>query len=152
MFSAKFVAASANYCTLTDHTAAPLFRKTFTLSKALTSAHLTVCGLGFYRVFVNGTEITKGFLAPYIANPDDLLYYDRYDISGCLHCSTLGFVLYTIYYCSQALKRSILRTDNRSSYKTSHVLPDQWVVSSYTHLHIRCTGTLLLLHENSLLQ
>lgn len=39
---------------------------------------------GFYKFFVNGKDITKGELAPYISNPDELVYYDRYDVSECL--------------------------------------------------------------------
>jgi len=95
MFSDKFIAASADYCTLTDHIAAPLLRKSFQIQKSVSSAHLTVCGLGFYRAFLNGREITKGFMAPYIANPDALLYYDRYDISELLRsgANAVGFLL-----------------------------------------------------------
>ena len=29
--------------------------------------------------FVNGKEYTKGFLAPYISNPEHYIYYDEYD-------------------------------------------------------------------------
>ena len=34
---------------------------------------------GFYKFFVNGKDITKGELAPYISNPDELVCYDRTD-------------------------------------------------------------------------
>ena len=60
-----------------------------------TSASLTVCGLGFYELFVNGERMTRGRLAPYITNPDQLLAYDTYDLSGVLRQgkNTLGFIL-----------------------------------------------------------
>lgn len=62
------------------HVCAPLFFREFTLSK-IDGAKLGVCGLGFYRLFVNGVELTKGRFAPYISNPDEVLYYDCYDAS-----------------------------------------------------------------------
>ncbi len=45
---------------------------------------LTVTGLGFYELYLNGENITKGLLAPYISNPDDLIYFDEYDVTGRL--------------------------------------------------------------------
>ena len=45
---------------------------------------LTVSGLGFYELFVNGKNVTKGVLAPYISNPDDLVYFDEYDVTPYL--------------------------------------------------------------------
>ena len=45
---------------------------------------LTVTGLGFYELYLNGENITKGLLAPYISNPDDLVYFDEYDITDRL--------------------------------------------------------------------
>lgn len=58
---------------------APYFRKKFNLGKQKT-ASLTICGLGTYELFVNGSRITRGLLSPYLSNPDDLLYYDCYDL------------------------------------------------------------------------
>ena len=40
---------------------------------------ITACG--FYELFLNGRWITKGPLAPYISNPDDLVYFDRYAVA-----------------------------------------------------------------------
>ena len=48
------------------------------------TAELWICGLGFYELYVNGQRITKGLLSPYISNPDDLLYYDDYELSPYL--------------------------------------------------------------------
>ena len=48
------------------------------------SAKWMTSGLGIYELYVNGTRITKGLLAPYISNPDDILYYDRYDVKPLL--------------------------------------------------------------------
>lgn len=65
--------------------AAPYLRKGFTLDFVPEKAKIKVCTPGFYRFFVNGKEITRGKLAPYIANPDHFLYYDEYEIAPLLH-------------------------------------------------------------------
>ena len=84
MFSKKFVAASRTFSTFKKFVNAPYLRKDFSLDSLPKKAVLTLCGLGFYRLWVNGEEITKGFLAPYISNPDDILYYDSYDVTALL--------------------------------------------------------------------
>ncbi|MBR6790890.1 MAG: family 78 glycoside hydrolase catalytic domain [Oscillospiraceae bacterium] len=83
MFSKKFITASREYSTLTDMVPAPYLRRVFTPGD-VSEASVTVCGLGFYELYLNGERITKGRLAPYISNPDDILYYDRYDLTGLL--------------------------------------------------------------------
>jgi len=79
-FSLQFIAASREFSTLTDYVPAPYLRKSFSLEALPKKAELTICGLGFYELFVNGKRITKGLLAPYISNPDHILYYDNYDV------------------------------------------------------------------------
>lgn len=76
----QFVCATKERCTFDKHIPAPYFRKAFNLDFAPEYATLSICGLGFYALYVNGKEITKGALAPYINNPDDYCYYDTYDI------------------------------------------------------------------------
>lgn len=80
MFSKHFICARTDYCDYEHHVPAPLFRKTFSVSESPSSAKLTICGLGFYELYINGIHITRGALTPYISNPDDLLYYDCYDL------------------------------------------------------------------------
>lgn len=95
MFSKNFISATAQYADFGAHVPAPYFRKTFSVPAGLKSATLTVCGLGFYELYVNGERKTKGMLAPYISNPDDVLYYDSYDITKALKQgkNVLGFLL-----------------------------------------------------------
>jgi len=83
LFSTDFVAATREYCTFKSFVHAPMFRKEFELGD-IKSAELTICGLGFYELFVNGCRITRGHLSPYISNPDHILYYDRYDLTPYL--------------------------------------------------------------------
>lgn len=84
MFSEKFICAGYDYTTYTSHVPAPYFRKTFEIDGEVKKSVITLTGLGFYELYVNGQRLTKGILAPYISNPDDLVYYDEYDITECL--------------------------------------------------------------------
>ncbi|MBE6731312.1 MAG: hypothetical protein E7564_06465 [Ruminococcaceae bacterium] len=84
-FSKKFYSATTEYTTFFKEVPAPYIRKNLELTKKPEKAEILVTGLGFYKIFVNGKDITKGLLAPYIANPDDFIYYDLYDLSPYLN-------------------------------------------------------------------
>ena len=75
----KFICASDEYTTLDKHIPAPYFRKVF-VSDSETSAHILISARGFYELYLNGRKITKGAFAPYISNPDHIVYYDEYDV------------------------------------------------------------------------
>lgn len=78
-FPQSFICATEEKNEYNKHFRAPYFRKIFTLDER-TDAKLLICGLGFYRAFINGKEITKGRLAPYISNTDEVVYYDVYQV------------------------------------------------------------------------
>ena len=82
-YPSRFFKATDEYNTYEKHVNAPYIRKRFT-SKDYDKAYITVSGLGFYDLFLNGKKITKGILAPYISNPDDIVYFDRYDVTELL--------------------------------------------------------------------
>lgn len=92
--SSRFICASERFCTVENFVNAPYIRKTFEL-KDFKTAKIYVCGLGFYRIFINGKDITKGLLCPYISNPDQIMYYDCYDLKNELKSgkNTIGFIL-----------------------------------------------------------
>lgn len=94
-FSNKFVCATKDICTLLNHVNAPAFRHSFKLPSKPSKAEILITGLGFYDLFVNGEKVTKGFLAPYISNPDDIIYYDLYDLTDKLTAgeNVIGAVL-----------------------------------------------------------
>ncbi len=75
----KFIKATLGYNTLEQPVAAPYIRKSF-VSDRETAATLRIACCGFYRLFFNGKEITKGYFAPYIANPNLYVYYDEYEV------------------------------------------------------------------------
>ena len=55
----KFISATKEYCTLEKHLAAPYFRKNFNLDFIPDEAQISICGLGFYCLYVNGVDITN---------------------------------------------------------------------------------------------
>ncbi len=94
MFSTKFICATENFSTYSNPVPAPYVRKSFDLQN-FSNAKAVVCGLGFYEFYVNGTRITKGKLAPYISNPDQVCYYDEYNVTSLLKNgkNAFGFIL-----------------------------------------------------------
>lgn len=79
--SNNFISVSQDFSTFENKTPAPWFKKDINLSGDIKKAEITVCGLGFYELFLNDKRITKGFLSPYITNSDDVVFYDNYDIT-----------------------------------------------------------------------
>ena len=76
----QFIKATDKFCTLKEHIPAPIFRKTFSLDSGVEAAELEIAVSGFYELYVNGRNITRGLLAPYINNPDSIVYTERYDV------------------------------------------------------------------------
>ncbi len=91
----KFVRAGFGISTFTEYFPAPLMRRRLDLEKKPAAAKITFTGLGFYRLFVNGREITKGLLAPYTSNVDHIVYFDEYDLTDLLREgeNVVGFIL-----------------------------------------------------------
>lgn len=80
----QYLAGSVAYNTPENHVPAPIFRRKFFCENAGGSSLLKISSTGFYRLFLNGKELTKGYFAPYIANPDELVYYDEYTLGNDL--------------------------------------------------------------------
>ncbi len=80
-----FIRATKEYCSIATPVAAPIIRKGFELDFMPEKAEIKVCVSGFYHLYVNGERITKGELAPFINNPNHILYYDEYEIAGKLN-------------------------------------------------------------------
>ncbi|MBQ8439905.1 MAG: alpha-L-rhamnosidase N-terminal domain-containing protein, partial [Clostridia bacterium] len=76
----KFIKATEERCTFDRHIPAPYLRKSFELDFIPEKAEISICGLGFYVLYINGVNVTKGMFAPYISNVDHYCYYDTYDI------------------------------------------------------------------------
>jgi len=95
LFPNKFISAGTEYADYDKIVPAPYIRKNFTIESEFDKADIIITGLGFYRLFINGTEITKCKMAPYISNPDQIVYFDRYDITKYLKkgVNTVGLIL-----------------------------------------------------------
>lgn len=91
----NFIKATEKYSEVYDHVPAPLFRKSFVIDKKPEKAEISICGLGFYVLYVNGVNVTKGHIAPYVSNPDHVCYYDVYEVSEHLKLgkNVLGIIL-----------------------------------------------------------
>jgi alpha-L-rhamnosidase len=59
----------------------PLFRKEFPVTKKVKSAHLYICGLGYYEAFLNGKKVGDHLLDPAWTNYEQLSCYVTYDVT-----------------------------------------------------------------------
>ena len=82
--SKKFISATRKTSSYDAPVPAPYFRKNINIEKKPEKAEISVTGLGFYRFWLDGEELTKGFLAPYISASDDVIDYDVYDLTDKL--------------------------------------------------------------------
>lgn len=94
-FPVNFIKATEERATTEKYVPAPYFRRSFELCEVPESASLLITGLGYYEVYINGENITKGYFAPYRSNIDDYIYYDKYDVSAKLKKgkNTIGIIL-----------------------------------------------------------
>ena len=84
MLSRAFYCAGKEYSAAGNFIPAPYFRKTFYVNGRVEKGSLTVGCLGFYRVFLNGRELTRGHISPFVSNLDDYIYYDEYSLRAAL--------------------------------------------------------------------
>ncbi|MGN1100041.1 MAG: family 78 glycoside hydrolase catalytic domain, partial [Christensenellales bacterium] len=80
----NYVCKSPAMNTVERHVNAPVFRKVFTVGDLNKEYTVRIGAVGFYRLFAGGREITKGFFAPYISNPNHTVYYDTYNLNESL--------------------------------------------------------------------
>ena len=76
----SFIKATEEYNDFNKSVTAYYFRRVLH-SEAPRNVKITIAVCGFYELYFNGEKITRGFLSPYISNPDDLVYYDEYEIT-----------------------------------------------------------------------
>ena len=87
----QYIAATTEFNRLENHICAPLFKREFDYDGR--NARLEISAVGLYRLWVNGKEITKGWLAPYFSNPNQVVYYDEYDVSALLKAKDNSIVV-----------------------------------------------------------
>ena len=91
----QYISAGTQQFTRATTPPAPYIRKSFELDFKPEKAVIRITTNGFYRLYINGKEITKCPLAPYISNSDHLCYYDEYEIAELLNegKNAIGFLL-----------------------------------------------------------
>lgn len=57
-----------------------VMRKTIYLDEDLLDAYISIVGLGFYKLYINGKEVTRGELNTDWTNYAKIIYYDTYNI------------------------------------------------------------------------
>lgn len=60
---------------------APLFRRTVLIDKAIQSARIYICGLGYYELYINGKKIGDEVLAPAFTRYDETVLYQTHDVT-----------------------------------------------------------------------
>lgn len=95
LFSKKFITDTYEFADYDREVAAPYFRKNLFFDKLPDEVSITVTGLGFYKLYVNGKDITRTHLAPYISNPNNFIAYDTYPLKEYLQegKNTVAFLL-----------------------------------------------------------
>lgn len=69
-------------------------RKEFSLQKAIQSAKIYICGLGFYKLRINGEKIGNAILDPAQTDYNHLALYSTYDITEYLKThNAIGIIL-----------------------------------------------------------
>ena len=81
LITRNFICSGFGISDYKTYYSAPLMRKKLFLREKPKKASLLFSGLGYYRLFINGEEITRGHLSPYTSNTDKLVYFDRYDVT-----------------------------------------------------------------------
>ncbi|MBO5273048.1 MAG: family 78 glycoside hydrolase catalytic domain [Clostridia bacterium] len=88
----SFIKATEVYNTFDNPVPAHYFRRVFE-SKEMVQAKLRIAVCGFYVLYFNGKNITRGFLSPYISNPNDHVYYDDYEVTLDAGENVIGVIL-----------------------------------------------------------
>ncbi len=78
----------------------PLFRKAFNSAENLTSATLSISGLGHYEASLNGKKVGDSFLSPGWTDYDKTILYNTYDVTSQIRTgeNVLGAVVGNGFY------------------------------------------------------
>ena len=91
-FGQTYIRATAAYNAFESHVPAYCFRRELTVDRE-TPATLRVAVCGLYELYLNGLRLTRGLLSPYLSNPEDLVYYDEYEITLKKGSNAVGLIL-----------------------------------------------------------
>jgi alpha-L-rhamnosidase len=63
---------------------APFFRKKFAIERKLADAEISICGLGYYELYINGRKVGDHVLDPVVTQYDKRVRYVVYDVAEYL--------------------------------------------------------------------
>ena len=78
-----YITKSKEFNTIQKHINAPLFKCVFDFDFN-GKCKIKIAVVGLYRLFLNGNELNNGKFSPYLSNPDEVVFYDVYDVTGKL--------------------------------------------------------------------
>lgn len=97
-WKSKWIGANAE-------TNSPLLRKDFALLRTIAHATAYVYASGWYRLLLNGTELTERVLAPVNSNYPKGLFYDSYDVTALLTTGANAVGLWLGYGYNQSYSK-----------------------------------------------
>lgn len=103
-WSAKWIGAA-------PEAGSPLLRREFQLGKKIVRATAHAYAAGWYRLFVNGTEITERVLSPVNSNYPKGLFYDTYDVTSLVRAGGNALGLWFGHGYSQGYSKYGYRWD-----------------------------------------
>ena len=71
-------------CDFTSARSMPLFRKEFHIAKKISRAQVSICGLGYYEIFLNGKKVGDRVLDPAQSNYESYALYSTYEVTDLL--------------------------------------------------------------------
>lgn len=99
-WKASWIAATEESNSKPELTAAPYFRKDFSVNKPIQSARLYISGLGYHEAFINGTKVGDHVLDPVMTRYDKTVKYLVHDVTTMLNEgeNAIGVVLGNGWY------------------------------------------------------
>ncbi len=78
----KFISHGTKFNSLSEHVNAPLFKRIFDCDANSATLQITVVGL--YKLYLNGKLLNNSVFAPYMSNPDQVVFTDTYELKNVL--------------------------------------------------------------------
>ncbi len=78
----QYISHGTQVNSMKNHVNAPLFKRIF--DSNVSSATLNITVVGLYKLYLNGQLLNRSFFAPYMSNPDQVVYTDSYNLDGLL--------------------------------------------------------------------
>ena len=91
-FGQTYICATTEYNTFERHVPAYCFRRELFVESAV-KATLRVAVCGVYELYLNGQRLTRGLLSSYLSNPNDLVYFDEYEVTLGAGKNAVGLIL-----------------------------------------------------------